>query len=59
MRHDWIFDVLTDLRRYAVKNGMPELAARVDDALAAARAEVQREPVEPTEAAPTRPDRPH
>ncbi len=40
MRHDWIFDVLTDLRSYALRNGLPALAAKADDALAVARAEI-------------------
>ena len=40
MRHDWIFDVLSDLRAYAVANGLPGLAAKADEALVVARAEV-------------------
>lgn len=40
MRHDWIFDVLTDLRSYAQKNGLPALAAQVDEALQVARVEI-------------------
>lgn len=40
MRHDWIFDVLTDLRSYAQKNGLPALAAQVEETLRVARAEV-------------------
>lgn len=40
MRHDWIFDVLADLRSYAVKNGLPELAAQVDVTLRVARDEI-------------------
>lgn len=43
MRHDWIFDVLADLRSYALKNGLPELAAQVDVALRVARTEVAAE----------------
>jgi len=42
MRHDWIFDVLSDLRAYAVANGMMALAAKADEALAVARDEVAR-----------------
>ena len=30
MRHDWIFDVLTDLRSYAVQNGLRDLADQVE-----------------------------
>jgi hypothetical protein len=40
MRHDWIFDVLSDLRSYALKNGMPGLAAQVEATLQVARAEI-------------------
>jgi hypothetical protein len=39
MRHDWIYDVLSDLRDYAVANGLPELATSVELALVAARRE--------------------
>lgn len=40
MRHDWIFDVLSDLKAYAIKNNFLALAAKVDEALVEARAEV-------------------
>ncbi len=40
MSHDWIFDVLTDLRRYALKNGLPRLAAQMETSLHVARAEI-------------------
>lgn len=40
MHHDWIFDVLEDLRSYAVQNGLPATAARAEEALRIARAEV-------------------
>jgi hypothetical protein len=39
-RHDWIFDVLKDLRTYAQANGLPALAAKADEALHIARAEI-------------------
>lgn len=42
MRHDWIFDVLSDLKAYALANGMVALAAKAEEALAVARAEVAR-----------------
>lgn len=32
MRHDWIMDVLTDLRSYARTNGLQALAEQLDDA---------------------------
>lgn len=40
MRHDWIFDVLKDLRSYAHTNGLPALAAKADEALQVAKAEI-------------------
>jgi hypothetical protein len=39
MRHDWIFDVLADLRVYADENNLPALAAQVATALQVARIE--------------------
>ena len=43
MRHDWIFDVLSDLRTYALQNNLPALAAKVDEALVLAKAEIEAE----------------
>ncbi len=40
MGHDWIFDVLKDLKSYAEANGLPALAAKADEALIIARAEI-------------------
>jgi hypothetical protein len=40
MRHDWIFDVLADLRSYAQKNGLTALAAQIDDTLRVARTDI-------------------
>jgi hypothetical protein len=40
MRHDWVFDVLSDLLAYATRNDLPRLAARVSEALDEARREV-------------------
>ena len=40
MGHDWVFDVLADLKSYAEANGLPELAAMADQTLAVARAEI-------------------
>ena len=42
MHHDWIFDVLTDLKAYALANGMTALAIKADETLAVARDEVAR-----------------
>ena len=43
MRHDWIFDVLTDLQSYALKNGLPRLAAQAEQTLRVARSEIAAE----------------
>lgn len=42
MRHDWIFDVLRDLKAYALANQMAALAVKADEALIVARAEIAR-----------------
>jgi hypothetical protein len=44
MRHDWVFDVLDDLRAYALSNGLPRTAAKVVEALAVARDEIAPSP---------------
>jgi hypothetical protein len=40
LRHDWIFDVLTDLRLYAQKNGLPDTAEGAEALLRLVRAEM-------------------
>ncbi|GAA4217964.1 hypothetical protein J4E08_14865 [Sagittula sp. NFXS13] len=40
MGNDWILDVLTDLKTFARANGMPALAAQLDDASFVAQAEL-------------------
>ena len=40
MRHDWILDVLADLRAYALTNGLPQLATELDAALRTAGREI-------------------
>lgn len=40
MRHDWIFNVLSDLRSYAEKNDLPDVASAATQALAVAQAEI-------------------
>jgi|APFre7841882793_1041355.scaffolds.fasta_scaffold59545_2 hypothetical protein len=40
MRHDWIFDVLTDLRSYALQNDLRDLAEQVEITLRTARRDV-------------------
>ena len=40
MEQDWILDVLADIRSFAVKNRMPQLAEQLDDAMLVAAAEM-------------------
>ncbi len=40
MGHDWIIDVLADVRSFARQNDMPLLSAQLDDAILAASVEV-------------------
>lgn len=40
MRHEWVFDVLEDLKSYALANGLPALAAKAEEALQIAAVEV-------------------
>lgn len=40
MGHDWILDVLTDLKTFARANGMPSLATQLDDASFVAQVEI-------------------
>lgn len=59
MRHDWILDVLRDLLSYAHRNDLPALAARVEQTLAVAEAEITG-PDAPAAVAPLpRPGRAH
>ena len=41
MGHDWLFEVLADIRTYAERHGMSDLAAQIDATEAVARREVQ------------------
>lgn len=45
MRHEWIFDVLKDLRNYAEKNGLSAIAAEAERALAVARKELAEQSI--------------
>ncbi|TMV35628.1 hypothetical protein FGG78_44365 [Thioclava sp. BHET1] len=49
MRHDWIIDVLADLRHYAAQNDLPQLMQRVEEVIPLARQEIaaQAPPPEP------------
>ncbi len=40
MAHDWIMDVLTDLKSYARANGLSALAEHLDDARLVAQVEI-------------------
>ncbi|MES2144680.1 MAG: hypothetical protein V4516_10050 [Pseudomonadota bacterium] len=40
MAHEWIFEVLQDMRSYSQKNGLPLLMAQLDAALLVARTEI-------------------
>ncbi len=41
MGFEWIFDVLKDLKSFASANDMPELAHKAEEAMAAAKAEIE------------------
>jgi hypothetical protein len=47
MRHEWIFDVLADLRAYAEQNNLPAFAAHITAALRVADLEVAEEAMSP------------
>ena len=40
MAHDWILDVLADLKAYATKNGLPALVTELDEATLVAATEI-------------------
>ena len=40
MRHDWIFDVLSDLHAYATRNDLPGVALKVEETFHEMRREV-------------------
>lgn len=50
MRHDWVFDVLADLRSYAQRNGLPRLAEQAELTLRTARDEIDAQTHAPPEA---------
>ncbi len=41
MSHDWVLDVLADLRSYALRNGLPQTAAQAEVTLRVARDEIR------------------
>jgi len=40
MQHEWVFEVLRDLRDYARINGLPAVAGKAEEALVIAKAEI-------------------
>jgi hypothetical protein len=55
MRHEWVFDVLSDLLAYATRNGLPRLDAKVSETIDEARREIDalgEGPQEPPQTAP-------
>ena len=40
MAHDWVFDVLDDLKSYAIANGLIALAAKAEEASQIASVEI-------------------
>ena len=42
MEHDWLFEVLADIKTYAERHGMSDLSAKIAEAEATARKEVAR-----------------
>lgn len=62
MRHDWIFEVLNDLRSYAQKNDLPALAEQAERTLRIARAEIAArgsDPDQGNDSGPPPASRPH
>lgn len=62
MRHDWVFDVLSDLLTYATQNGLPRLAAKVSETIDEARSEIDAAgegPEEPPQSPPPKRRRMH
>lgn len=57
MGHDWVFEVLTDMKAYAARHGFDDLAARLAEAEEAARRDIARAAGEATDPAPTRAQR--
>lgn len=42
MQYDWILDVLSDLKTFALRNGLPALAEQLDDTSLLAAAEISQ-----------------
>ncbi len=59
MHHDWIFDVLEDLRSYAQANGLSGVALQAEIALQIARVEIAARGESPAEEPPPERGRGH
>lgn len=46
MTHEWMIDVLADLRQYAIRNYYLELAEQIDDAIVVAAVELRKRPAD-------------
>lgn len=53
MSHEWIFDVLADLKSYADKNGLQLVSEKTGELLAVARAEIAERAGRDDEETPT------
>ena len=51
MQHDWILDVLADLKAYAQKNGLPALVRELNDTTLIAASEIASQEGKPAAAA--------
>jgi soluble cytochrome b562 len=57
MGHDWLFEVLADMKAYAERHGMSALAAKIDETEAVARADVAASARESDGSVPQKPVR--
>lgn len=49
MGHDWLFEVLADMKAYAERHGMTALAVKLDETTEVARHEVASERGDPSD----------
>lgn len=57
MGHDWMFEVLADMKAYAERHGMSALAAKIAETEEVARADVAAAAQESDGSVPTKPVR--
>jgi hypothetical protein len=57
MGHDWLFEVLDDMKVYAERHGMSDLAAKIDETREVARREVAAIAEDPDGSVPQKPAR--